>query len=164
MAGAGLGLDVARRRPALDPADRCRGTKAQYPSGFPRALASLHERDRPLKQQVLWNIPGHRRLPPLSLEESEFDLRAARESPCNCSDLHLAESALEDAIDKVKTLPEERQQYAAQVLEQIAEAGADTYLLSDEERRLVREGLADLDTGRVVSDADMATFWNRNRA
>lgn len=69
---------------------------------------------------------------------------------------------LEAAIDKVKTLSEERQRYAAEVLEQIA-ASRETYRLSEEERRLVREGLADLDAGRVVSEHDMATFWNRHR-
>ena len=71
---------------------------------------------------------------------------------------------LEQAIEKVRTLSEERQQQAAQVLEQIAAAGNDVYRLTDEERRLVREGLADLDAGRVVSDDDMENFWARNRA
>lgn len=71
---------------------------------------------------------------------------------------------LEQAIEKVKALSEERQQYAARVLEQIAEAGDDVYRLTDEERRMVREGLDDLDAGRVVPDADMAAFWDRHRA
>jgi predicted transcriptional regulator len=71
--------------------------------------------------------------------------------------------ALEQAIEKVKALSKERQEYAAEVLEQIAAAGDDAYRLSDEERRLVREGLADLDAGRVVSDAEMAAFWDRHR-
>ena len=71
---------------------------------------------------------------------------------------------LEQAIEKLKTLSEERQAYAAEVLEQIAEAGDAVYRLSDEERRLVREGLADLDAGRIVSDSDMAAFWARQRA
>jgi hypothetical protein len=70
---------------------------------------------------------------------------------------------LEDAIEKVRALSEERQRYAAQVLQQIAEAGDETYRLSDEERRLVREGIADLDAGRVVSEADMEAFWRRHR-
>ena len=68
---------------------------------------------------------------------------------------------LEEAIGNVKTLPEERQRYAAQVLAQIAGAGDDVCRLSDEERRLVREGIADLDAGRTVSDMD--AFWRRNR-
>ena len=71
---------------------------------------------------------------------------------------------LEQAIEKVRALSEERQQQAAQVLEQIAAAGDEVYRLTDEERRLVREGLDDLDAGRVVSDADMQKFWARNRA
>ena len=70
---------------------------------------------------------------------------------------------LEEAIEKVKTLSEERQRYAAQVLEQIADAGDEIYRFSDEERRLVREGVADLDAGRIVSDADMDAFWRRHR-
>lgn len=68
---------------------------------------------------------------------------------------------LEQAIEKVKALSPERQKYAAEVLEQIAEAGDDIYHLSGDERRQVREGLADLDAGRVVSETDMAAFWAR---
>jgi hypothetical protein len=71
---------------------------------------------------------------------------------------------LEDAIEKVKKLSPERQQYAAEVLEQIAEAGDEVYALPEEERRLVREGLAELDAGQIVSDAEMAAFWLRHRA
>jgi predicted transcriptional regulator len=70
---------------------------------------------------------------------------------------------LEQAIERVRLLSDERQRYAARVLEQIADAGDGVYRLADDERRLVREGLDDLDAGRVVSDADMETFWNRSR-
>ncbi len=70
---------------------------------------------------------------------------------------------LERAIDKVRTLSPERQAYAAEVLEQIAAAGDGVYLLSEEERRLVREGLDDLDQGRIVPEAEMADFWDRHR-
>lgn len=71
---------------------------------------------------------------------------------------------LEQAIEKVKGLSAERQEYAAEVLEQIAEAGDGVYRLSDDERRLIREGLADLDADRVVPEADMAAFWRRRGA
>lgn len=71
--------------------------------------------------------------------------------------------ALEKAIEKVKNLPEDQQRYAALILEQIASTD-DVYRLTDEARRLVREGLADLDAGRIVSDADMDAFWRRHRA
>jgi predicted transcriptional regulator len=71
--------------------------------------------------------------------------------------------ALEQAIEKVRRLSKERQEYAAEVLEQIAQADDEIYHLTDEERRLVDEGLADLDAGRVVSDSEMAEFWKRHR-
>jgi predicted transcriptional regulator len=70
---------------------------------------------------------------------------------------------LEEAIEKVKELSEERQRYAARVLEHIAEAGDSIYHLTDEERRLVREGMDDLDAGRVVPEEEMARFWHRHR-
>ena len=70
---------------------------------------------------------------------------------------------LEEAVEKVKGLSKERQEYAAEVLEHIAAAGDEIYHLSDEERRLVREGLADLDAGRAVSEEDMKEFWDRHR-
>jgi hypothetical protein len=63
--------------------------------------------------------------------------------------------ALEHAIEKAERLSEEHQGYATKA--------HDAYPLSDEERRLVREGTADLDAGRIVSDADMDAFWRRNR-
>ena len=71
---------------------------------------------------------------------------------------------LEQAIEKVKSLSRERQEYAAEVLEQIAEAGDAVYRLSDEERRLVREGLAELDRGEAASDAEVRAVFDKYRA
>ena len=73
--------------------------------------------------------------------------------------------ALEQAIEKVKALSEERQEYAAELLEQIANADDDAvYRLSDEERRLVREGLAELDRGEVASEAEVRAVFDKYRA
>jgi predicted transcriptional regulator len=71
---------------------------------------------------------------------------------------------LQDAIEKVKKLSPERQQYAAEVLEQIAQAGDEVYKLSDEERRLVREGLAELDRGEVASEEEARAVFDKYRA
>jgi len=71
--------------------------------------------------------------------------------------------ALEQAIEKVKKLPKERQEYAAEVLEQIAEAGDEIYALSDEERRSVRQGLAELDRGDFATDAEVEAAYARFR-
>lgn len=58
---------------------------------------------------------------------------------------------LEQAIEKVKALPRERQEYVAEVLEEIP-AENDVYRMTDEERRLVREGLGELERGEHASD------------
>jgi hypothetical protein len=71
---------------------------------------------------------------------------------------------LEQAIEKVRKLPREQQEYAAEVLEQIAEAGETVYVLSDEERRLVQEGLAELDRGEVASEAEVRAVFDKYRA
>lgn len=71
--------------------------------------------------------------------------------------------ALEKAIEKVKALSKERQEYAAEVLEQIATAGDEVHQLSDDERKLVREGLAELDRGEVVSEAEVRAVFDKYR-
>jgi predicted transcriptional regulator len=71
---------------------------------------------------------------------------------------------LEEAIAKVLKLPRERQEYAAQVLEDIAEDAGDVYVLSDEERRLVREGLDELDRGEVANEAEVRAVFDKYRA
>ena len=72
--------------------------------------------------------------------------------------------ALEDAIEKTRALPPERQADAADALERIVTASRVPYILSEEERALVEEGLADLDAGNIVPDQEMAKFWARHRA
>lgn len=69
---------------------------------------------------------------------------------------------LENAIEKIRAMPDDAQEYAASVLEQIAAAGGEIYRLSDEERALVREGIADLEAGRIVPDGEMDAFWTRH--
>lgn len=71
--------------------------------------------------------------------------------------------ALEQAVEKVKKLSRERQEYAAEILEQIAEAGDGVYALSEEERRLVREGLAELDRGEVATEAEVRAVFDKYR-
>jgi uncharacterized protein (DUF111 family) len=71
---------------------------------------------------------------------------------------------LEQAIEKVRKLPKEQQEYAAEVLEQIAEAGEAIHVLSDEERLLVREGLEELDRGEVASEAEVRAVFDKYRA
>jgi hypothetical protein len=62
-------------------------------------------------------------------------------------------------MEEVKRWPAERQDDVARLIERMAETGTETYQLSDEERRLVDEGLA----SSVVPDDEMQQFWNRHR-
>lgn len=70
--------------------------------------------------------------------------------------------ALEQAVEKVRKLSKERQDYAAELLEQIAGDGVAT--LSDTERQLVREGLDELERGEIASDAEVRAVYDKYRA
>ena len=71
--------------------------------------------------------------------------------------------ALEQAIEKVKSLSDERQRYAAEVLEQIAASGDGVYQLSDDQRRLVRKGLDELDRGEAVTEDQARAVFDKYR-
>jgi hypothetical protein len=71
---------------------------------------------------------------------------------------------LEQAVAKVKKLSKERQAYAAEVLEVIAEAGDEIYVLSPDERRLVRQGTDELDRGEFVTEEEMRETFDTFRA
>jgi len=66
---------------------------------------------------------------------------------------------LEDAIEKVRKLPEDRQAYVAEVLEQIAAVGSDLFTVPEDHRAAVLEGLEQAERGEFVSDDEMAALW-----
>lgn len=68
---------------------------------------------------------------------------------------------LEDAIEKVRRLPEDQQAYVAEVLEQIAAAGVDPFVVPESHRAAVLEGLAEAERGEYVSDEEMAALWKK---
>jgi nucleoside-diphosphate-sugar epimerase/predicted transcriptional regulator len=68
---------------------------------------------------------------------------------------------LEDAIEKVRKLPEDRQAYVAEVLEQIAAAGSDPFVVPEGHRMAVLEGLREAEQGEFVSDEEMAALWKK---
>jgi predicted transcriptional regulator len=70
---------------------------------------------------------------------------------------------LERAIEKVKALPPDLQEYAAEVLEEIAASGQGLHRLSEEDRRLVREGLAELDRGEHANQAEVRAVFDKHR-
>jgi predicted transcriptional regulator len=68
---------------------------------------------------------------------------------------------LENAIDKVKRLPEDRQAYVAEVLEQIASAGTGEFVVPDDHRAAVFEGFGQAERGEFVNDEEMAALWRK---
>ena len=70
---------------------------------------------------------------------------------------------LREMIERVKAWPAWRQADAAHMLEAMERGGTQVYRLSDEERKLLDEGLEEANRGIFVSDEDMEKFWNRHR-
>ena len=68
---------------------------------------------------------------------------------------------LEDAIENVRQLPEDRQAYVAEVLEQIAAAGTDLFIIPDDHRAAVLEGLGQAERGEFATDEEMAALWKK---
>ena len=54
---------------------------------------------------------------------------------------------LEDAVEKVRQLPADRQAYVAEVLEQIAAAGSGVFSVPDDHRAAVLEGFEQTERG-----------------
>ena len=68
---------------------------------------------------------------------------------------------LKEAIEKVKRLPEDRQAYAAEVLEQIAAQQDGVFEVPDEHIAAVMEGLEQAERGEFASDEEMAALWKK---
>jgi hypothetical protein len=68
---------------------------------------------------------------------------------------------LEDAIAKVRKLPEDRQAYVAEMLEQIANAGTSLFTVPESHRAAVLVGLEQAERGEYVSDEEMAALWKK---
>ena len=68
---------------------------------------------------------------------------------------------LEDAIEKVRKLPADRQAYVAEILEQIVAAGDDVFVVPEEHRAAVLEGLEQARRGESASDEEMSALWKK---
>jgi predicted transcriptional regulator len=70
---------------------------------------------------------------------------------------------LEEAIERVRRLPEALQDEAAEILLSLASKCAEPVHLDDATRTAVREGKAQASRGEFVTDEEMAEFFKRNR-
>ena len=67
---------------------------------------------------------------------------------------------LEHAIEKVRRLPAERQNDAAQLLIGMAEDQSQ-YLLTEAERADVRTALSEIERGEFATEKQMADLWKK---
>ena len=68
---------------------------------------------------------------------------------------------LEDAIEKVKTLPENRQLLAAEVLEDIISGSQEAFQIPAEDLPAVFEGAEQAKRGEFASDAEVDELLNK---
>jgi predicted transcriptional regulator len=68
---------------------------------------------------------------------------------------------LEEAIQKVGALPEEKQAFAAEVLEHIAASDREVFHIPEEHRAAVLEGLQQAERGEFATDEEMAALWKK---
>ena len=69
---------------------------------------------------------------------------------------------LEEAIRRVRALPEADQDEAAELLLSVASKKGEPIKLDDETRAAIREGREQARRGQFVSDEDMAAFYKRH--
>ena len=68
---------------------------------------------------------------------------------------------LQDALEQVKRLPEERQNELAEMLITAAESDLHPYRLNAQERGAVGEAQSQVARGEFASDTEMAALWKR---
>ena len=69
---------------------------------------------------------------------------------------------LDDAIAKIRSLPDEEQDELALVLLAMLERSTEVEELDDETRAAIHEGLEQARRGEFVSDEEMQAFWKRH--
>ena len=68
---------------------------------------------------------------------------------------------LEEAIEKVRRLPEDQHAHVAEVLEQMVAFGSDPFVVPESHRAAVLQGLAEAERGEYVSEEDIAALWKK---
>ena len=67
---------------------------------------------------------------------------------------------LEQAISKVRNLPEEKERLAAELLEELA-AAEEPYILSPDELAILLPALERAEKGEFASEEDLAALWRK---
>jgi len=75
----------------------------------------------------------------------------------------MTKAEIDAVLDRVKTWPPERQEDAVRVLLQMEAQGTEVYVLSDDERAAIEEGMAQARRGEFASDEEVAALFDRYR-
>ena len=74
----------------------------------------------------------------------------------------MAQKTLIDVFERAKTWPEEDQEALAEYARELeAERTGIVYVMTEEERAAVAEGLAQAERGEFASPEEMKEFWKR---
>jgi predicted transcriptional regulator len=75
----------------------------------------------------------------------------------------MTKAEIDAVLDRVKTWPPERQEEAMLVLLEMEAEATGVYVLSDEERAAIEEGMAQARRGEFASDEEVAALFARFR-
>jgi hypothetical protein len=74
----------------------------------------------------------------------------------------MTKEQIDAALESVRSWPHEDQEELLEFARIIEARRTGTYVMTDQERSAVREGLAQADRGEFVSDDEMDAFWKRS--
>jgi hypothetical protein len=75
----------------------------------------------------------------------------------------MTEEQLEAIFERVRAWPASKQQDAVELLLALESQGQEPYVLSADERADAEAGLAELDAGKLASEAEVAAVFDRFR-
>ena len=74
----------------------------------------------------------------------------------------MTKEQIDAVLEGVRSWPQEDQEELAEIARTIEARRTGVYVMTEQERAAVREGLAQADRGEFISDEDMETFWKRH--
>jgi predicted transcriptional regulator len=74
----------------------------------------------------------------------------------------MTKEQIAEVFNRVRSWPEERQAYAAEILLLLEAQNQSPAPVSEEEWKAIQEGNAQAERGEFVSDEDMAAFYKRH--
>jgi predicted transcriptional regulator len=76
----------------------------------------------------------------------------------------MTKEQIDAVLETVRSWPQEDQEELVAVARAIEAHRTGLYVMTEQERAAVREGVAQADRGEFVSDEDMDAFWKRSGA